>query len=53
MTDWRASVGTNGRYREEGVIPSGAAGEVEESMGSLPWVASGIRYLATGWAGGN
>ena len=35
MTDWRASVGTNGRYREEGVIPSGAEGGVEESVGFL------------------
>jgi hypothetical protein len=27
------SVGTNGRYREVNVIPSGAEGGVEESMG--------------------
>ena len=27
------SVGTNGRYRAEGVIPSGAKGGVEESVG--------------------
>ena len=29
------SVGTNGRYREDDVIPSGAEGGVEESVGKM------------------
>ncbi len=29
------SVGTDGRYREEDVIPSGAEGGVEESVGKM------------------
>jgi len=36
------SIGTNERYREEGVIPSGAEGGVEESVGK-----SGVRAAGT------
>jgi hypothetical protein len=61
VADWGASVGTNGRNREEGVIPSGAAGGVEESVewagphsliASTPGLVgrSSIQHPISGWA---
>jgi len=54
------SVGTNGRYGEEGVIPSGAEGGVEESvrLASLaqdkPVGKTGVpaAFVFAMWAGG-
>jgi len=53
------SVGTNGRYREEDVIPSGTEGGVEESVGKKGWVGGNSKLktknskLVCGWVGGN
>ena len=45
--DWGASVGTNGRHREEDVIPSGAASGVEESVDRLRWMGGWVDQISS------